>query len=118
MELVPRKIIRKTLDGIRRKRRVCIVNNTYEILESAKLIRETEKAALISVKFGDEYRRDVWFPKTAIRIEGDKIAAASWVIDAKTREHGGFNASHIATVAAPAVPAAKPARRSKSAAKW
>jgi hypothetical protein len=94
------------------------VNNTYETLESAKLIRETEKAALISVKFGDEFRREVWFPKTALRIEGEKIAAASWVIDAKTREHGGFNANHIATVAAPVATPAKPIRRSKSAAKW
>lgn len=55
-------------------------------LESAKVVRQTEKAVLVSTLFGDEFRKDIWFPKSQIRIEDNKVFASDWILNQKEKE--------------------------------
>jgi len=86
-----------------------------EQLQSAKLVRETEKAILVEVLFGDEFTKQLWFPKSATEVRADgSIHAESWIIDAKQKEVGSY-APNIATVFVPtATPAPVAAKKSKA----
>ena len=59
------------------------MNTKQNKIESAKLKNETEKAFLLSVEFGDEARKDIWFPKSQIQKDGDEFFASDWILKQK-----------------------------------
>lgn len=65
-------------------------------IENAKLVRETEKALLLNVRFGDDFNKDIWFPKSQIECRDGGFFAAAWILAAKADELG--NVPSIATV--------------------
>lgn len=87
-----------------------------EQLKNARLVRESEKAVLVEVLFGDEFKKELWFPKSSIEIRADgSIHAESWIIDAKQKEVGSY-APNIETVFLPVAVDAKKTTAKK--AKW
>lgn len=60
--------------------------HTMSQLEAAKVVKESEKAVMVSILFGDEFRKDVWFPKSQIKIEGGKVFASDWILSQKEKE--------------------------------
>jgi len=72
----------------------------FELLD-AEIIRETERAAQVKVTIETAVGQKgwkVWFPKSQIRIEGERIFAQEWIIAKKNDEirdyfderNGGF----------------------------
>jgi DNA-directed RNA polymerase alpha subunit len=72
-------------------------------LTYAKIERETEKAALVKVRFGDDYDKTVWFPKSTLEVTGKAIFADTWIIESKERDERRYNPS------APMIATEKPA---------
>lgn len=68
-------------------------------IEKAVLVRETEKALLLNVAFGDEFRKDVWFPKSQVEARDGAFFAPEWLLAAKADEVGS-NAPSIAFIPA------------------
>lgn len=64
-----------------------------EQLEVANVKRETEKAVLIEVCYGDDFKKDVWFPKSQVEIKDEGVWASSWILDQKS-----IGSRHVATV--------------------
>ncbi len=58
-----------------------------EKIISAKLVRETEKAVLLNVAFGDEFQKDVWFPRSQIKLDEGCWFASAWILAAKERDY-------------------------------
>jgi hypothetical protein len=58
--------------------------------------RESEKAVLVNVRYGDVARKDVWFPKSQIEIRDGEVFASSWILDQKS-ERFGSEIHHIET---------------------
>lgn len=64
----------------------------------ARIIRETEKAALLNVNVFKasncenikESFREIWMPKSQIEINGETIKASDWIINAKNDELNGW----------------------------
>ena len=58
-----------------------------EKIISAKLVRETEKAVLLNVSFGDEFQKDVWFPRSQIKLDEGCWFASTGILEAKERDN-------------------------------
>ena len=70
-----------------------------ETISNSKVIRETEKAILVSVTCGDEFKEDCWFPKSQTEVLDDgRVAAKSWIIDAKSKELCAGRLSYVAWI--------------------
>ena len=60
------------------------------------VVRQTEKAVLIRSTLENcvtSFERNVWWPKSQIDRDGDKLLAPAWLIEAKLDEyrHGNFD---------------------------
>jgi len=57
--------------------------------QDVTMIRETEKAILVSVEY-DSNRRpaQLWFPKSQIEMDGTTLTAPVWLWAAKARDKG------------------------------
>ena len=69
-----------------------------EKISGAILKRETEKAFLITVTFGDMAKKDVWFPKSQTEVRETGIFASSWILNQKS-EWFGSELHHVNTEA-------------------
>lgn len=72
--------------------------NTKLQIEEAVLVRESAKAVLLNVLFGDEFKKDVWFPKSQVEMIDGAWFAPGWLLAAKADEIGS-NCPSISTLA-------------------
>lgn len=67
---------------------ICSMSNTLQIIK-AEIIGESEKAIQAKVWFGDEYTRNIWFPKSQAEITPEgKLAISDWIWEKKDVEFG------------------------------
>lgn len=72
------------------------MTKTFERVCGAVVKRETEKALLVTVAYGDVAKKDVWFPKSQAEVREDGFFATSWILDQKS-ERFGNEIHHINT---------------------
>jgi hypothetical protein len=57
----------------------------FEKIKGAEIVRESEKALLVKVSFGDVCRKDVWFPKSQVLVtEENEVLASTWILNQKS----------------------------------
>ena len=79
------------------------MKNGYEKMIGATVRRESEKAILVSVLYGDVAKKDVWMPKSQVEVREDGVWASSWILDQKS-EMFGNELHHIETESATYAP--------------
>ena len=56
----------------------------------ARIVRQTEKALLVTIVTARGDQREVWLPKSQIKPEGRVIWLSDWLLENKRREVGGI----------------------------